>query len=459
MESTEEQRDSSRTQQADDAPEGRSAPIISGDSQSLHFLVNQLDRRPFTCVLRRTPANAELEKAVFAAGKLKPREILEKELFPVRTPNGRVTFEDPQRLLSKAEQRAAVEAFQQIALQGHFTSGPHVARFEQALADFSGLPWAIGTSSGTDGLVIALRALGLTPGDEVVIPANSFAATENAILACGGVPVLADICGDGPTLAPADLAAKITPRTKAVVPVHLYGELARMEEIAAVAREHGIAIVEDACQAVGVTGVGVYSDAAILSFNPHKNFGLCGKAGAILTENADIAALCRMIGYHGFRPGGKNVKQVSFGLNAGIDNMHAAIGLALFPHLTLNNFRRTLLAKRYTEALFPLQEAGAIRLPAFAPTSSWHLFPIQALRSGRDELARLLSARWNVEAAVFYPVLTHQQDTPLLRTTFAGVSLPRTELFSARQLCLPLFQHMSLAEQDRVIAAVFDVYS
>jgi 3-dehydro-glucose-6-phosphate--glutamate transaminase len=439
-----------------------SSPItisIDGGSESLYLLTNSLDGTDVAYAVRPGVATEELGRALFVDGRLKPRHTLEEELFLPRPDNAGVPFQPSHRLMSTAEKCAAVDAFARVATSGKFTSGHHIAEFESILSAFIGIEWVIGTSSGTDGLIVALLATGLTPGDEVIIPANSFAATENAVLACGGAPVLADVSDTCHTLDPETFAQRITNRTRAVIPVHLYGELSRMDEISTIARNHGIAVIEDACQAIGVTGVGMHSDAAVLSFNPYKNLGLCGKAGAILTRHPDVASRCRAISYHGFLPGSKNVKMLSFGLNARIDNANAAIGVALFPFLVLNNFRRALLARRYVDRLAELRAAGRVDLPILGPTNSWHLFPINVAKRGREATHRLMLTRWSIETERFYPVLSHHQDTPLRQAQFAEVRLPNSEAANDGLLCLPLYQYMSLAEQDDVIEALYDVCS
>ncbi|MER6404292.1 DegT/DnrJ/EryC1/StrS family aminotransferase [Streptomyces viridosporus] len=367
-----------------------------------------------------------------------------------------VPFLPRERLLTRDEQRTAAECFARVLAGGELTSGPAVTEFEDALADFLGVPHVVGTGSGTDALVVALEAVGVGHGDEVIMPANSFAATENAVWARGATPVLVDVDPDRHTLDPALVEAAVGPRTRAILPVHLYGRLADVPALVQVARRHGLRVVEDACQAIGVTGVGKYTDAAVLSFNPYKNFGLTGKAGAVVTRDDELAARARRFSYHGFDPKRKNVKEGGYGLNARMDNSTAAVGLGLLPRLTLRNYRRAFLARRYLDGCAELTANGSVLLPAFEPDHAWHLFGVRvtAGRAARDSIRAHMRSTGRVETDIYYPVLTHRQQTPLHRELFGQVVLPRTEHLHETVLHLPLHNDLSLAEQDRVIEAL-----
>ncbi|MEU0725343.1 DegT/DnrJ/EryC1/StrS family aminotransferase [Streptomyces sp. NPDC006140] len=431
---------------------------LLGDSRSLHRVVEDLAGGVrITHPVREALANRELASTLSAWNSAPgDPDLFVASLFPEPAQVSHVPFLPKERLLSPREKSAAAEAFAQVLESCEFTSGPAVTAFEDAVADLAGMNCAVATGSGTDALVLALRAVGVEPGDEVILPANSFAATENAVFACGAVPVLADVTTDG-NLDPVSVAEQVTPRTVAVLPVHLYGKLADMAGLRAVADRYALRIVEDACQAIGVTGVGRYSDAAALSFNPYKNVGLCGKAGAVVTDTAEIAERCRVAGYHGFAPGRKNVKCEAYGLNARVDNTMAAIGLALLPWTGLRGLRRTYLARRYVEALRPLAEESVLETPVFAPDHSWHLFPVlvDGGAPARDALLDELARRNRVETDVYYPVLTHRQQTPVRERFFGRARLPRTEWLHDRVLHLPLHAGLSLGEQDRVVEALY----
>ncbi|MFI1357751.1 DegT/DnrJ/EryC1/StrS family aminotransferase [Streptomyces sp. NPDC020898] len=431
---------------------------MAGDSAGLFRLVGDVraGRRSTRRGIGPALANQELARVLRDQDTLL-RPAPRNSVFTWDSPHSEVRFLPRERLLSDAERAAALRAFTGVLRTGEFTSGSGVSAFEEALTDFLGVPHAVATSSGTDALIIVLRALGVGPGDEVVMPANSFAATENAVLACGAEPVLADVDSHY-TLAPAAVEARITARTKAVLPVHLHGKLADMGGLRAVCERHGLLLVEDACQAMGGTGVAQHADAAVLSFNPYKNFGVCGKAGAVVTRSPELAHRCRVVSYHGFAPGSKNVKAELFGFNSGMDNTQAEIALGLLPFLSLNNFRRMFLAARYLDALAPLAESGTLGLPELTPDHVWHLFPVQVelAAGGRDLLRERLWARHGVETDIYYPVLTHQQKPYAHRGRVPVSALPRTEHLHSRVLHLPLHNALSIAEQDRVIEAFYE---
>ena len=428
--------------------------FCDGRSTDIHRLVIDFDRDdPY--LFRDVLANRKLAEAM--GGPRSSVDVL-THLFAGPPAAARVPFLPRDRLLSAAERRAAEAAFAETLATGETTSGRHVARFEDEIAAYLGIRHVIGASSGTDALTISLVALGIGPGDEVIIPANSFAATENAVLATRAVAVLADVGPDDGNLDPAAVAAVVTGRTRAIVPVHFNGRLADLPALRAVADAHGLWVVEDACQAIGLRGVGENSHAVALSFNPFKNFGLPGKAGAVLTDDDALAARCREIGYHGFVPGRKNEKRAPFGLNARIDNTLAAVGLALLPYLSLNNFKRAYLARRYAEALRPLRDSGRLAVPEFTAGHVWHLFAVQVLDGPpRDAVRADLLDRHGVETDVYYPVLTHRQRTWRRPAHYASASLPVTERVHARQINLPLHHHLTLVEQDRIAEAVHAV--
>lgn len=441
--------------------EARQYPLFTGDSKSIASLVLQVQQGEIPAYASSGSAAHSALANLLAndAGRLDPANpdsVFAKEPEQANANQaGPVPFLPKARLLSPAEQQRAAECFARALETGELTSGPAVAEFERALTDFLGLPHALATSSGTDALIIALRAVGVGPGDEVIMPANSFAATENAVWACGADPVLVDIDPHRHTLDPMLVEAAVTPRTKAILPVHLYGRLADVSGLAEIARRCGLSVVEDACQAIGVSGVGQYSDAAVLSFNPYKNFGLTGKAGAVVTKNHEVATRAEKFAYHGFEPEHKNVKAAPFGLNARIDNVLAAVAMGLLPGLTLNSYRRAFLAKRYIDALAGLEASGSAVLPAFVPDHAWHLFGVQVtVADARDKIREHMSSVGSVETDLYYPVLTHHQQTPLHRKLYSHVELPRTEHLHSSLLHLPLHNNLSLTEQDRVIEAL-----
>ncbi|WP_051261020.1 DegT/DnrJ/EryC1/StrS family aminotransferase [Desulfovibrio inopinatus] len=430
---------------------------ITGDSDSNFALLTALTTSPtqsMSLQFSETPAATELRLAVTDSGHLRDFSTIERNILVQESsqPNG-VEFLPMKRLISPQEKDGIKTAMHAVLDSGQFTSGPYVSKLETTLAQWTGIQHAIGTCSGTEAMVIGLLALGIGPGDEVIIPANSFAATENAVFLVGATPVLADIDTQY-TLAPESVARVVTPKTKAIIPVHLYGKLTGMEALRQVADAHKLAILEDACQSIGVTGLGRYADIAALSFNPFKNFSVCGKAGALLVHDDALAHRCRAVGYHGFDPDKKNVKATAYGLNARIDNLQAAIALARFPFLGLRNFKRLCLAHRYDKKLQSLCDQGHVVKPSLSPDHVWHHYTVETRTLPRDRVRQHMHERYGIETDIYYPILTHHYETPTHRRLFENVDLPRTNAAAHAMFQLPMYPELSLEEQDRVVAAL-----
>lgn len=427
---------------------------FSGDSRAIHNLVVSLFQGQVgNYTVQESLANRELERQLLPGG----RPIAWDDaiaLFPPSPADEIVPFLPNERLLSPLEKEAAIRGFQEAVATGEYTSGPHIGEFESALSEFLGVSHVVATASGTDAMIVALKALGVGIGDEVILPANSYAATENAVFMTGARPVLIDVDPGTATIDPGYILDATTRRTKAVLVVHLHGQLADMRRIADVVRDNGLLLIEDACQAIGVTGVGQLSDAAALSFNPVKTLGTCGKAGAILTNQAQIAQRCRMLACHGFEPGIKNVKTHFYGYNCLIDNVSACIGLQLLPYLGLNIFKRMFLAKRYDAGLQKLNEARLIRTLAFVENCGFALYPVFLPEEVNRDAFRDRLKQAGVATELNYPIISNRQETPEHRQLFDNVYLPNTDLLNRQALCLPLFSGMSLAEQDCVIQSV-----
>lgn len=431
---------------------------LSGDSASLVGLVEDIAirgrvRRP----IRACAANRELIEAVADRAIDEPEELLARD--EIGRPGARVRFLPMDALASAEEKQAAQRGFEEVLATGELTSGPHTGRFEAQMSEFLG-QHVIATSSGTDGMIIALTALGVKRGEEVIMPANSFVATENAVMACGARPVLVDVRADDYNIDVARIERCITSRTRAIMPVHLYGKVADLAAMRPIADAYDLAIVVDACQAIGATGALAHADASVLSFNPYKNFGVCGKGGAIVTASAELAETCLSVTYHGYVPGTKAFKQRPFGFNARIDNTQAAIGLERLPYLTRNNLRRLILARRYIRELEDLVVRERIRIPRYTSDNAYHLFPVEVAGArSRDDIRVELELEHGIETGIYYPVLTHKQTTDVHRHLFAHVELPVTERAHERLFHLPLYNTMSLAEQDRVLEAMHVVFA
>lgn len=348
--------------------------------------------------------------------------------------------------------RAAIDAaIARVLDRGWYVLGEEVKAFEREFADALGVAHAVGVGSGTDALALALRALNIAPGDEVITVSHTAVATVAAIELAGAVPVLVDIDPAHYTLDPARLEAAITPRTKAVIAVHLYGQAADMDAIMAVARQHRLKVIEDCCQATGGRykgrRLGSIGDAGCFSFYPTKNLGAIGDGGAVVTQYDAVAERVRSLREYGWR--GDRVSHVP-GVNSRLDEMQAAILRAKLPHLDADNARRRAIADRYDAAL-----AGLVTIPARRNPAE-HVFHLYVVRTpDRDGvLARLKDH--GIGAAIHYAKAAHQQ--PAYAARLAGCdALPETETAVSEILTLPIYPELSDAEADQVIAAVKEV--
>jgi dTDP-4-amino-4,6-dideoxygalactose transaminase len=327
-----------------------------------------------------------------------------------------------------------------------FVGGPEVAMFEQDYAGFVGVDHVIGVASGTDALEVPLRALGLGPGDEVIVPANTFIATAEAVVRAGGVPVFVDVTEDA-LLDPAGIEAAITPRTVGIAPVHLYGQMPDMAAIESIAARHALFILEDAAQAQGASqagrSAGSIGIAAGTSFYPGKNLGAYGDAGAVLTNDADLAHRCRLMINHG-----SSVRYVheAFGFNSRLDTIQAVVLAAKLKRLADANARRRAAAGRYAAMLADLDWVAA---PRSVPGNVhvWHLYVVQVPE--RDRVLAHLNAQ-GIGAGLHYPVPLHL--TPALASErFRVGQFPVAERLARQILSLPLFPQITEQQQTRVV--------
>ncbi len=340
-------------------------------------------------------------------------------------------------------------AIQQVIDTSSFIMGPAVRHFEGAFAAYCGAEHCIGASNGTTALELALRALGVGLGHEVITVAHTFIATAEAISAVGAKPVFVDIDPHTYTMDPAQLAAALTPATRAVVPVHLYGHPAAMPAIMQIAHAQGVPVLEDAAQAHGATWqgqrAGALGDMAAFSFYPGKNLGAYGDAGAVTTQNTQWADQVRLLLNHGRRS--KYVHDQK-GFNARIDTLQAAILAAKLPYLNDWTAARRRLAARYTTLLADCE----VGLPSVAAEAepAWHLYVLRTPQ--RDRLLEYLK-RNGVEAGIHYPVPLHLQPA-YAELGYRPGDLPVTEAVANSCLSLPLYPEMSEAQQDRVVDLV-----
>ncbi|MEU3454297.1 DegT/DnrJ/EryC1/StrS family aminotransferase [Micromonospora sp. NPDC006766] len=354
-----------------------------------------------------------------------------------------------------AEVAEEVEAgFKRIIADTAFIGGAEVAAFEREYAAFSGVPHCVGVANGTDALELALRAAGVGPGAEVILPANTFIATAEAVVRAGARPVLVD-CEPDSFLIDVDAAlAAVTPATRAVIPVHLYGQLAPVERLRAGLAGRDVTIVEDAAQCQGATrhgcGAGVDGIAAT-SFYPGKNLGAYGDAGAVVTSDAELATVVRTLGSHG---GLTKYAHDMVGVNSRLDGLQAVVLRAKLARLAGWNALRRAAAGRYDALLASVEVIRPVTLPGNEHV--WHIYCVRIPGDGtparRDRvLAELHSA--GVGAAIHYPVPVHV--TP----AFADLghrrgAFPNTEQVAPQLLSLPIFPQITVEQQERVVAAL-----
>lgn len=337
--------------------------------------------------------------------------------------------------------------FARVLADTSFIMGEDVARFERSFARFSRAAHCIGVASGTDAIELMVRAAGVGPGDEVIVPANSFIATAVAVIRAGATPVLVDCDPVYHLIDACDVARKIGRRTKAILPVHLYGQMAPMEELQALARDAGVLLIEDAAQAHGGrrngTSAGGAALAAATSFYPGKNLGAYGDAGAVLTNSDEVAARVRALRNYGSETKYDH-RQVGF--NSRLDTLQAVVLNAKLPHLAAWNELRRQAAQRYDELL---ASVDAVRRPATLAGNLhvWHLYVVRVPR--RDEVLRRLRAA-GIGAGVHYPLPMHLHGA-LAPFGHTRGDFPTAETAASEVLSLPLFPGISLEQQARVI--------
>jgi dTDP-4-amino-4,6-dideoxygalactose transaminase len=348
----------------------------------------------------------------------------------------------------RALRRDLVAATERVLAGSRFILGPEVAALEGELAARCGAGHGIGVASGTDALRLAFAALDLRPGDEILTPAFSFIASSSTITMAGARPVFVDIDPDTYAMDPGLAARAVTPRTRAMVVVHLYGRAAPMTALMALARAHGLAVVEDAAQAIGASvdgrPIGGWGDVACLSFYPTKNLGACGDGGMLLTSRPDVAERLRRLRHHGDVA---RYRHVELGTCSRLDELQAALLRVKLAHLDRWTARRRAIAARYREAFAELPLA----LPR-APSAGEHVYHLFTVRHPlRDALAGRLAER-GVGTAVHYPAAAPAQ--PL----FAGTAGEWPEAVRAARevLSLPCYPEMTDEEVETVVAAVRD---
>jgi dTDP-4-amino-4,6-dideoxygalactose transaminase len=330
---------------------------------------------------------------------------------------------------------------------GHYILGPEVESFEAAFAAYLGISHCVGVGSGTDAIALALKALGVKPGDEVITVALTAAGTAQAILQCGATPVFVDV---DPLTRCIDInafAAAITARTTAVVPVHLFGQPADMAPLTRIAEKAGLAVVEDCAQAhgamIGGRRVGAFGHAGAFSFYPSKNLGGIGDGGAIVCPDAALAARMRSLRVYGWDDGNR-ISRCAAG-NSRLDEIQAAILSVLLPHLDAGNTERRALAEEYRRRFSGLP----LGLPVDDPGAVYHQYAVTC--ADRDALRRHLLDEAGIQTAIHYTPALHQQ--PAFMTARA-LRLPETEALAASLVSLPIQPEIAGAAVDRIAEAV-----
>ena len=347
-----------------------------------------------------------------------------------------------------------VEEFAELVETGAFTNGPQVSLFEEAFAAYCGTLHCVGTGSGHDALRLALLAAGLEPGEEVVVPAQTFVATLEAVTQAGGRPLVVDVSEADYGLDAKAVEAVVGPRTRFLMPVHLYGQMADMRALAAVAESHGLGIVEDACQAHGATRDGLRAGAAGLagafSFYPGKNLGAFGDAGALVMDDEELARRMRALREHG--QSAKYVHDLE-GYTSRLDTVQALVLLRKLALLDGWNEQRRAAAANYDAGLAGI---GDLRLPFVAPGSEpvWHLYVV---RTGEPkELAAFLRER-GIGTGRHYPYPPHLSPA-YARLGHRPGSFPVAEALAAECLSLPLFPGMREEQLAAVVAAIGEYF-
>lgn len=366
---------------------------------------------------------------------------------------------------------------------GQYIMGAAVTGFEQSFAEYVGVKHAIAVNSGTDALVIALRAAGVKAGDEVITTPFTFFATAETIAAVGAVPVFTDVDENTYNLDPAKVEEKITEKTKAILPVHVFGQPADMDGIRAIAKKHNLYVIEDACQAVGAeykgTKAGAIGDFGCFSFFPTKNLGAFGDGGMITTNDDDLAVICRALREHGMAQNGAKARFLLDGVkddlegtvspdglynpykyynyliayNSRLDAIQATILNIKLKYLESFNTNRKKIAEYYNQALGGLED---IKTPHVSDdvTPVWHQYAFRC--SHKDEIGMFLSSR-GVGSAAFYPVPLHLQKA-FSYLGYKEGDLPVAEMLAKETVCLPVFPELREDEMEYVAGCVKEFY-
>ena len=374
----------------------------------------------------------------------------------------------PVPLLDLNAQNLALEtelkaAFERVLRHGQFILGKEVTQFEEAIAKLTGAKHAIGLSSGTDAILLALMAANIGPGDEVLCPSYTFFATAGCVARAGGKPVFVDADPVTFNLDVVDAARRMTPRTKAIIPVHLFGQSAAMDEVLALARQHNLRVIEDAAQSMGAAyrgrQLGTIGDMGTYSFFPSKNLGAFGDAGLLVTNDDALAERSRLLRTHGAKP---KYYHKLVGGNFRLDALQAALLAVKLPHYASYTERRRANAAYYTEQLRGLPGVALVNeptadakilLPVALPGNDhiWNQYTLRVTGTGRRDALRALCDARKVGTEIYYPVPMHAQEC----FSYCGCKpgdLPVAMQLAGEALSVPIYPELNRAQQDEVIA-------
>ena len=353
-------------------------------------------------------------------------------------------------------------AIQSVITKAQFINGPEVATFQEELSEYLGVKHVIPCANGTDALQIAMMGLGLQPGDEVITPSFTYIATTEVIALLGLTPVFVEVDAETFCMDPSSLANAITSNTKAIVPVHLYGQAANMEEIMRIANAHNLYVIEDNAQAIGcdyyfssgdVAKTGTIGHVGCTSFFPSKNLGCFGDGGAIMTNDDELASTLRMIANHGQS---KRYYHDRVGCNSRLDSVQAAVLRIKLQHLDSYNDARQHLAAHYDSAF---QSIPGITIPVRKPYSThvYHQYTLQVNPEIRDRLHEYLAER-DIPSMIYYPVPAHRQ---LMFSAFGSESLdlPVTDYLTERVISLPMHTEMRNDQRDYIVSTIYSFFN
>jgi dTDP-4-amino-4,6-dideoxygalactose transaminase len=352
--------------------------------------------------------------------------------------------------------RAAID---RVCESGRFILGPDCEQLEKGVAAFTGAAHAVACASGSDALLLALMAVGVQPGDEVIVPSFTFFATASAVGRLGGVPVFVDIEPRTFNLNPELIAERTTAATKAIVPVHLFGQCADMDGIRAVAAAHRLPVIEDAAQAIGAgvgdKSAGALGDIGCFSFYPTKNLGGFGDGGMLTTDSDDLAARLKLLRAHGMEP---RYYHKVVGINSRLDSIQAAVLNVKLPHLNRWAQLRRANADFYTELMTECGLDRILTLPAVAPTRRhvWNQYVVRVPNGRRDALRTHLTAA-KVGTEIYYPLGLHEQEC-FKSLGYRPGSLPETEQAAREVLALPIFPELRVVEQRAVVTRIAEFF-